>query len=72
MLRSASQWSIGCKQSVTERSIYTAYLNLIRTAKHFIYIENQFFVSAVRENDAVENKIADAMIDRIREAIVRK
>ncbi|KAJ3148026.1 Phospholipase D1 [Geranomyces michiganensis] len=42
VLRSASQWSAG---SPREKSINNAYLDLIRSAKHYIYIENQFFIT---------------------------
>lgn len=43
VLRSASKWSAGI--SKTENSILQGYYNLIDNAKHYIYIENQFFVS---------------------------
>ncbi|KAI9003272.1 hypothetical protein BC832DRAFT_593344 [Gaertneriomyces semiglobifer] len=42
VLRSASQWSAG---SPREKSINNAYVNLIRHAKHYVYIENQFFIT---------------------------
>ncbi|KAI8587708.1 hypothetical protein BDZ88DRAFT_424528 [Geranomyces variabilis] len=42
VLRSASQWSAG---SPREKSINNAYLDLIRAAKHYVYIENQFFIT---------------------------
>ena len=42
-LRSASEWSIGIKE--TETSILKAYYDLIENSKHYIYIENQFFIS---------------------------
>ncbi|CAB5182188.1 unnamed protein product [Rhizophagus irregularis] len=29
-----------------ENSIYNAYCHLIRSSEHFIYIENQFFITA--------------------------
>jgi phospholipase D1/2 len=41
-LRSSATWSQGLMQK--EHSIYNAYLHLIETAEHFIYIENQFFI----------------------------
>ena len=43
VLRSASEWSAGLR--ATERSILNGYYELISNAKHYIYIENQFFVS---------------------------
>ena len=42
-LRSVSLWSIGKKQ--TERSILQGYYKLIDNSKHYIYIENQFFIT---------------------------
>jgi phosphatidylserine/phosphatidylglycerophosphate/cardiolipin synthase-like enzyme len=43
ILRSSSSWSTGVEEK--EDSIYTAYMDLIETSEHFIYIENQFFIS---------------------------
>jgi phosphatidylserine/phosphatidylglycerophosphate/cardiolipin synthase-like enzyme len=62
LLRSLSAWSAGLK--VTEASIYAAYLQLIEQAKHFIYIENQFFISSTAGPE-VQNLIAMALVDRI-------
>ena len=42
-LRSTSEWSVGIKE--TETSILKAYYDLIENSKHYIYIENQFFIS---------------------------
>ena len=42
-LRSVCEWSIGKKQ--TECSILQGYYKLIDNAKHYIYIENQFFIT---------------------------
>ncbi|KAI0220872.1 Phospholipase D1 [Lamellibrachia satsuma] len=61
ILRSASQWSAGI--SHVEDSIQQAYLQLICDAKHFIYIENQFFISTC--DDPTENGIAEALYTRI-------
>ena len=43
VLRSSSEWSAGLK--TTENSILKAYYDLINNAEHYIYIENQFFIS---------------------------
>lgn len=43
-LRSASYWSVGLDKK-DETSILNTYYNLIDNSKHFIFIENQFFVS---------------------------
>jgi phospholipase D1/2 len=42
-LRSVCKWSIGKK--TTERSILQGYYKLIDNSKHYIYIENQFFIT---------------------------
>ncbi|KAK2179081.1 hypothetical protein NP493_515g01012 [Ridgeia piscesae] len=62
ILRSASKWSAGI--SHVEDSIQQAYLQLIRNAKHFIYIENQFFISTCDDHKE-ENGIAEALYKRI-------
>ena len=42
-LRSISNWSIGLEK--TETSILKAYYELIENSKHYIFIENQYFIS---------------------------
>ena len=42
-LRSVCLWSIG--KRTTEKSILQGYYKLIDNAKHYIYIENQFFIT---------------------------
>jgi phospholipase D1/2 len=68
VLRSAGHWSLGLKSEHTENSIYIAYMELIDKARHFIYIENQFFISDTA-GDPIKNKIAQALILRVRRAI---
>ncbi|KAL3228899.1 Phospholipase D1 [Nakaseomyces bracarensis] len=64
VLRSAGNWSLGLKE--TEHSIQNAYLKLIETSEHYIYIENQFFItSSSWDGVVIENKIGDAIVDRI-------
>lgn len=62
--RSVGDWSCGW---LTEHSIQDAYLQLIREANHFIYIENQFFVSIPGEakGPKVNNQICSALAQRI-------
>jgi phospholipase D1/2 len=50
-LRSSTQWSLGLLK--TENSIYDGYIQLIEESKHFIFIENQFFITQCvkKEND---------------------
>ncbi|KAG6372484.1 hypothetical protein JVT61DRAFT_7587 [Boletus reticuloceps] len=65
VVRSVSDWSHGV---LTEHSIQNAYIQLIREANHFIYIENQFFISNTRNEGPVKNQIAKALVERIIEA----
>ncbi|KAI8339947.1 hypothetical protein BC941DRAFT_511341 [Chlamydoabsidia padenii] len=61
-LRSSAQWSSGVER---EHSIYNAYMECISQAKHFVYIENQFFISATDQDKLLRNKIAQALVERI-------
>eukprot|EP00092_Neocalanus_flemingeri_P002528 GFUD01002705.1.p1 GENE.GFUD01002705.1~~GFUD01002705.1.p1 ORF type:complete len:857 (-),score=228.01 GFUD01002705.1:69-2507(-) len=68
VLRSCSTWSAG--QDLTEFSIMQALVNTIAAAEHYIYIENQFFISYVKTGDNiifsdVKNDIATALFERI-------
>lgn len=63
LCRSASMWSQGLN---TEHSIANAYIQVITNARHFIYIENQFFITATSDAQRpVANKIGRAIVDRI-------
>ncbi|KAM8770749.1 phospholipase D1 isoform 3-T4 [Rhynchonycteris naso] len=62
LLRSADDWSAGIKYH--EESIHTAYVHVIENSKHYIYIENQFFISCA-DDKIVFNKIGDAIAQRI-------
>ncbi|KAM8822743.1 phospholipase D1 isoform 1-T2 [Spinachia spinachia] len=62
ILRSASDWSAGIKYH--EESIHNAYVHVIQSSQHFVYIENQFFISCA-DNKHVFNKIGDAIAERI-------
>ena len=59
VLRSVSHWSAGNKKP--EASIQRGWIQAIEEAQHYIYIENQFFVSC----DEVHNRIGDALYRRI-------
>ncbi|CUM62569.1 uncharacterized protein PRCAT00000121001 [Priceomyces carsonii] len=64
LLRSSGNWSLGLKHH--EQSIQNAYLKLIETSEHFVYIENQFFVtSCFIDGNEIHNRIGDALVDRI-------
>ena len=73
-LRSSGEWSMGLDYS--EKSIHTCYLRLIRSAKRFIYIENQYFISSTKANpseeDNVKNRVVKALFERILIAKLRK
>ncbi|KAI8369196.1 hypothetical protein EDC96DRAFT_504222 [Choanephora cucurbitarum] len=66
VLRSSARWSQGIAR---EHSIYNAYMECIFKAKHFIYIENQFFITTTDpENKLIKNKIGQAIVERIKRA----
>ena len=80
-LRSVSQWSIG--KTITEQSILEGYYKLIDNSKHYIYIENQFFItkafsederrdSGLNLNRLVENEIGLHIRTRIERAYQQK
>ncbi|XP_073403198.1 phospholipase D2 isoform X3 [Dendrobates tinctorius] len=60
VLRSVDRWSAGCN----ECSILNAYLHCISQAEHYVYIENQFFISST-EGRTIQNMISDAIVQRI-------
>lgn len=63
IVRSSADWSSGI---LTEHSIQNAYCEVIRNAEHFVYIENQFFITATGEDQApVHNQIGRAIVDAI-------
>ena len=81
VLRSACKWSAGIGKK--ENSILQGYYHLIDNSKHYLYIENQFFVSKSfseeerREcryslSDVVENLIAYHIRKRIERAYLNK
>ena len=81
VLRSACKWSVGIGKK--ENSILQGYYQLIDNSKHYLYIENQFFVSRAfneeeREecdyalSDVVENMIAFHIRKRIERAYRQK
>ncbi|RUS23944.1 hypothetical protein BC938DRAFT_474361 [Jimgerdemannia flammicorona] len=67
VIRSSAEWSSGVER---EHSIYNAYVECIMNAQHFIYIENQFFVTASQNDDknVVKNKLGQAIVERIKRA----
>jgi phospholipase D1/2 len=66
VLRSVSSWSTGFLDAETvEESIHEAYIDAIMKAKHYVYIENQFFISQATHNVSVRNHICETLCNRI-------
>ena len=66
VVRSLSDWSGG--QDRTEYSIMQALVAAIAGAEHYVYIENQFFISHVKTgvpSSDVRNDVATALFSRI-------
>lgn len=64
ILRSCAPWSIGTPNKI-EHSIMNAYVALIENSEHFVYIENQFYISSCTvEGTTIHNKIGDAIVER--------
>ncbi|KAG5984319.1 hypothetical protein E4U55_005290 [Claviceps digitariae] len=65
IVRSSADWSSGI---LKDHSIQNAYCEIIRKAEHFVYIENQFFITATGNQQApIHNTVGQAMV----EAVVR-
>jgi phospholipase D1/2 len=63
ILRSACNWSLGLEE--TEHSIMNAYCKMIEESEHFVYMENQFFITSCETmNVKIVNKIGDALVER--------
>ena len=63
IVRSSADWSSGI---LTEHSIQNAYSDIIRSAQHYVYIENQFFITATGEyQNPIHNTIGRAIVDAI-------
>lgn len=63
IIRSASDWSLGI---LTEHSIQNAYCDIISKAQHYVYIENQFFITATGDQQSpVHNQIGRAIVDAV-------
>ncbi|PSS03047.1 Phospholipase D zeta 1 like [Actinidia chinensis var. chinensis] len=63
VIRSVSQWSAGNSQP--EDSIHRAYCSLIEKSEHFVYIENQFFISGLSGDEIIQNRILEVLYRRI-------
>ncbi|XP_046564416.1 phospholipase D1-like [Haliotis rubra] len=63
ILRSTSGWSAGIE--AIENSIQEAYIHCIENSKHYIYIENQFFITQIDNSSSVSNDVGNALYKRI-------
>ncbi|XP_065863722.1 phospholipase D zeta 1 isoform X3 [Euphorbia lathyris] len=70
IIRSVSQWSAGTSQ--IEESIHCTYCSLIEKAEHFIYIENQFFISGLSGDETIRNRVLESLYRRIMRAYNEK
>ncbi|VBB76741.1 Putative Phospholipase D1 [Podospora comata] len=63
IIRSSADWSSGI---LTDHSIQNAYSDIIRNAKHYVYIENQFFITATGDQqNPIHNTIGRAIVDAV-------
>ena len=64
VIRSCSEWSVGYDSAIdswSENSIHQAYVHEILDAEHFVYIENQYFISSTGNESIDEDH--DGSID---------
>lgn len=63
LTRSSAKWSHNIS---TEHSIQNAYCEIIKNSQHFVYIENQFFITATgNDQKPVKNQVGAAIVERI-------
>ena len=61
VVRSSADWSSGI---LTEHSIQNAYCEVIENAQHYVYIENQFFITATGDHQSpIHNVIGRAIVN---------
>ncbi|KAH8308798.1 hypothetical protein KR059_001860, partial [Drosophila kikkawai] len=72
LLRSVSAWSCGfIEADLVEQSIHDAYIQTITKAQHYVYIENQFFITmqlgmgVPGSHNNVRNQIGESLFKRI-------
>lgn len=70
ILRSVASWSCGfIEQDLVEQSIHDAYIQTITKAQHYLYIENQFFITiqfgVAGSFSNVRNQIGETLFKRI-------
>jgi len=63
LVRSCTKWSNGV---ATEHSIADAYIQVVRDSQYFVYIENQFFITATgNQQHPIKNQIGAAIVERV-------
>ncbi|KAK0621698.1 hypothetical protein B0T17DRAFT_618114 [Bombardia bombarda] len=63
IVRSSADWSSGI---LTDHSIQNAYCEIIRNAQHYVYIENQFFITATGDQQSpIHNQIGRSIVDAV-------
>ncbi|CAN8102081.1 unnamed protein product [Discula destructiva] len=63
IVRSSADWSSGV---LVDHSIQNAYSEIISKAEHFVYIENQFFITATGDQQApIHNTIGRSIVDAV-------
>ncbi|KAL2017080.1 hypothetical protein VTK56DRAFT_2603 [Thermocarpiscus australiensis] len=63
IVRSSADWSSGI---LTDHSIQNAYSEIIRNAKHYVYLENQFFITATGDKQLpIRNTVGRAIVDAV-------
>ncbi|ONM61199.1 phospholipase D11 [Zea mays] len=61
--KAASKLNLVCRKNlVIDKSIHTAYVRAIRSAQHFIYIENQYFLGSSYAWPSYVNSGADNLV----------
>ncbi|XXG95125.1 hypothetical protein Hte_001385 [Hypoxylon texense] len=61
IVRSSADWSSGI---LTDHTIQNAYSEIIRNAQHYVYIENQFFITATGDQQPpIHNTVGRAIVD---------
>ncbi|KAI2773967.1 phospholipase D/nuclease [Daldinia loculata] len=61
IVRSSADWSSGI---LTDHTIQNAYSDIIRNAQHYVYIENQFFITATGDQQSpIHNTVGRAIVD---------
>ncbi|CAH0395463.1 unnamed protein product [Bemisia tabaci] len=71
VVRSVGHWSAGfLDEDLWEGSIHEAYVDIIAKSRHYIYIENQFFITSC--GNPVQNQVGNALYKRILRAYREK